>query len=170
MVKAYRTRSTKGAGGTRRYTTQSSSGSVSTSMSYKTGTGQRTAVTRKSDGSVVQTKTHRRADGYTTRERKTIISKPKTNKIKFPKPKAPPKMKLSVVKVAKIPKLKPYRAPKTSKSKPFKWPTSKRRTSSTRPRVSSNSSSNGSGKFFFWLVVFALLYMVFVGVTGITPN
>lgn len=159
MAKAYRTRSTKSAGGTRRYTTQSSSGGVSTTMSYKTGTGQRTAVTRKANGSVVQTKTHKRADGYTTRERKTIIPKPKT--IKNPKPPKMPKMKLSIVKEAKAIKFKPYKAPKTPKPKPFKWPTSKRSSSSTRVKRTVRNGNNSLSA----TLKSAFLTPILVGVT-----
>lgn len=161
MAKSYRTRSTKGVGGTRKYTTQSSSGGVSNTMSYKTGTGQRTAITRKANGSVVQTKTHRRSDGFVTRERKTVVSAYKPPKT--PKPPKMPKLKTSIVKEAKPVKLKPYKAPKTKtvKSKPFKWPTYKSSSSRTRVRKTSDLSSAFVKPFLIFLVLFTIFALIF---------
>lgn len=137
MAKAYRTKSSKGPGGTRKYTTQSQSGKVKTTMSYSGGTSTRTAYTRNGDGSVVKRTTQKRPDGYVTRTTKTIISKYKPTK--FPKPPKPPKLKPSVVKEAA-----PYKPPKAPKAKPpkaakpfkFTWPASKpRKTSSSRQKT-----------------------------------
>lgn len=159
MAKGYRTRSTKGAGGTRKYTTQSRGGGVKTTMSYSTGSSSRMSISRNSNGSVVQTKTHRGADGYTTRERKTIISKPKT--VKPPKPPKIPKMKVSVVKPPKPVKLKPYNPPKqrTTKPRPFKWPTSTRSKRST-------SKNSGSSNFLTSMIVFGAILFVFAVLFG----
>lgn len=167
MAKSYRTRSTKGPGGTRRYTTQSSSGAVKSTMSYSTGSSSRMSISRNSNGSVTQRTTQKLGDGFTKRTTKTLVSKPKTPKA--PKPPKMPKMKTTFVKESKPTTVKPYKAPKTPKPKPFKWPTSKATTSRARTKVSSNSSNKGSGKFFFWITVTALLYMAFVAITGITP-
>lgn len=161
MAKAYRTRSTKGPGGTRRYTTQTQGGGVKTTMSYSTGSSSRMSIARNSNGSVVQRTTQKLGDGFTKRTTKTLISKPKT--VKPPKPPKPPKMKVSVAKPSKPVKLKPYNPPKqrTIKPKPFKWPTSTRSKRST----SKNSGSLAS-TFLTPIIVFAAFLFVFAALFG----
>lgn len=145
MAKAYRTRSSKGAGGTRRYITQSGNSKPKTTMSYKTGSSTRVAVTRNGNGSVTQRTTQKMADGYTKRTTKTIIPKPKTPKA--PKPPKPPKLKTSFVKEQKIQTPKPYKAPSTPKPKPFKWTkSSKKRTSSKSKTINTSPQVNGHNK------------------------
>lgn len=162
MAKPYRTRSSKGPGGTIRYTTQSPNSKPSSTMSYKMGTSTRVAVTRKGNGSVVQRTTQKMADGYTKRTTKTLI--PKYKPPKTPKPPKIPKLKTSIAKEVKY---KPPKAPKTTKPKApkpfkFKWPTSKKSTpaksrkTTTTKRVSTRSSNGEKAPLWtwlFWLVV-----------------
>lgn len=159
MAKAYRTRSSKGAGGTRKYTTQYPNGKPTSTMSYKTGSSTRVAVTRKGNGSVVQRTTQKMADGFTKRTTKTLVSKPKT--IKAPKPPKMPKLKTSVLKEPKPVKLKPYKAPKAPKTKPFKWPTSTR-----SKRVASKNSGSLASTFLTPIIVFAAFLFVFAALFG----
>lgn len=166
MAKPYRTRSSKGPGGTIRYTTQSPNSKPKSTMSYKMGTSTRVAVTRNGDGSVVQRTTQKMADGYTKRTTKTII--PKYKPPKTPKPPKPPKIKLSIAKEVKykppkVPKPKAQKAPKPFK---FKWPTSKkstparyRKTASTRQASSSNDNASPWAWIFWVIVLISLLSM-----------
>ena len=156
MAGSYRRKTTSGPNGTKRTVTQKQGGGVSSTTSHSAGTGQRTAYTRKANGSVVLTKTHRRADGYVTRETKTIV--PKYKPVKHPKPPKMPKLKTSVLKEPKPVKFKPYKAPK-QKTTTFKWPTAKR-SSSSRVRTT-RSTNSGSSSFFTWVVIFAVIYMIF---------
>lgn len=119
MAKPYRTKSSKGPGGTIRYTTQYPNGKPTSTMSYKMGSSTRVAVTRNGNGSVVQRTTQKTADGYTKRTTKTLVSKPKT--IKASKSPKMPKLKTSVLKEPSVVKFKTTKQ-KTTKSKPFKWP------------------------------------------------
>lgn len=158
MAGSYRRKTTTGAGGVKRTVTQKQGGGVTNTMSYNMGTGHRTAYTRKANGSVVQTKTHRTADGYVKRETKTIV--PKYKAPKAPKPVKIPKLKTSIVKPSKPVKLKPYKAPKTVKSKPFKWPTAKRSTSRTR-KASGASDTSFFGPFLLIMAVLFVFALIF---------
>lgn len=162
MAKSYRTRSTKGPGGTRRYTTQSSSGAVKSTMSYSTGSSSRMSISRNSNGSVTQRTTQKLGDGFTKRTTKTLVSKPKTPKA--PKPPKMPKMKTSIIKESKPVKLKPYRVPKAPKSKPFKWPTAKRTTRT--PQSGSKGNGTLTSTFLTPLLVFAAFLFVFALIFG----
>lgn len=157
MANGYRKRSSTSATGVKRTTTQKQGGGVKTTTSHSTGTRSRVAFTRNSNGSLVQTTTRKTGDGYVVRQSKTLV--PKYKPVKHPKPPKMPKLKTSVIKEAKPTKIKvpKYRPPK-QKVATFKWPTAKK----SSPRVrTSRSTNNDSGSFFTWVVVFAIVYMIF---------
>lgn len=159
MSKPYKTKSSKGPGGTIRYTTKYPNGKPTSTMSYKMGSATRVAVTRKGNGSVVQRTTQKLGDGYTKRTTKTLV--PKYKPLKTPKPPKPPKVKTSVAKEVnyKPPRTPKTKAPKAPKPFKFKWPTSKKSTPARSRKTSSvrKSSSNGESAprwtWLFWLVV-----------------
>ncbi len=173
MAGSYRRKTTSGPNGTKRTVTQKQGGGVSTTTSHSAGTGQRTAYTRKANGSLVLTKTHRRADGYVTRETKTIV--PKYKPVKHPKQPKMPKLKTTVLKEKKV----RQRAPAATKiSKPrmkkINWKlvfapskTAQRRTSTVKQNKPSvgffTSAFNFVKNVFFIMLALAVLSAIFGG-------
>lgn len=168
MAKGYRTRSSKGVGGTRSYTTQSPNSKPKTTMSYKTGTSTRRAVSRNGDGSVVQRTTQKMADGYTKRTTKTLVPK-----YKPPKPPKMPKMqnlKTSVLKEVKFKPPKPakVKAPKASRPIKFNWSTSKKTTTKSKSKTPAGSNEPGIiSNFISAITVFGMFLLIFAIIQSI---
>ena len=165
MAKGYRTRSSTGATGNKRTTTQSQSGKVKTTMSYKTGSSSNLAISRNANGSVVQRTTRKTGDGFVVRKTKTLISAPKTPKA--PKPPKPPRA--STAKVAKEYVYKPPRQTKSRstspKVKPIKFNWGSSRKSVARKRTTSTSkSSNGFLTTMLTYITLGAIFMIFVAV------
>lgn len=173
MANGYRKRSTTGATGVKRTTTQKQGGGVKTTTSQKTGSSSRIAFTRNANGSAVQTTTRKTGDGYIIRQSKTIV--PKYKPVKHPKQPKMPKLKTTVVKEKKV----RQRAPAATKiSKPrvkkVNWnlvfapsKTPRKRT----PRVATGQNQTGffEGVFnlikgtFFIILALAVLSAIFGG-------
>ena len=171
MANGYRKRSTTGATGVKRTTTQKQGGGVKTTTSHKTGSSSRIAFTRNANGSAVQTTTRKTGDGYIIRQSKTLV--PKYKPVKHPKQPKMPKLKTTVVKEKKP---RPLRAPRVKKGpRPkkvnFNWLfASPRRTRA--PQQSGSSSTNDLGFFATlflytkWFIFLMIFLAVFNGIFG----